>query len=202
MTKKTTLLIIFLFLVTCGLLYLAITMTPSSKKIVITPPTPTLTPLPENAQTTLSLVSIPATPSSKLGKYTVGVVVDTKNDVTAVQMELQYDPRKIFNLSLTPGDFFIKPTILLQHIDLANGRISYALAGQPGILGKSDKANVAVLSFTLAPGTVSKETTTINFLPKSAVTAEGIAESVLKTTNDITLYLPSTISATLSPAGR
>lgn len=188
MTNRTTILIAILFVITCGLLYLAITTTPAPKKAA---PTPTPTPISVNAKTSLSLVTASASESSKTTGYTVAVVVDSTNKVNAVQIELSYDPKVLTNVTVSPGIFFQQPNTLLKTIDTTNGRISYALAEQLDLPGKSGKRTVALISFNLAPTAKPGETTAMKLLPKSAVTADKILESVLKDTHDITLPLPT-----------
>lgn len=197
MTSKTTILIAVLFLITCGLLYLAITTTPGTKKVA---PSPTPTPMSVNAKTSLSLTTASASESSpsasgsgqaKIAGYTVAVVVDSTNKVNGAQIELSYDPKALTNITLTPGTFFKQPNTLLKNIDAANGRISYALAEQVDLPGKSGHGTVALISFDLTPAAKAGETTKITILPKSAVSADKILESVLKETHDITIPLPT-----------
>ncbi len=195
MTNKTTLLIGFLFLVTCGLLYLAISTSPITKKVA---PTPTPTPISVNAKTSLSLTTASASESSRTAGYTVAVVVDSTNKVNAVQIELSYDPQKINNITVTPGTFFQQPNTLLKTIDTSNGRLSYALTEQIDLPGHSGHGTVALISFNLVPS-VKPTATSLKLLPKSAVTADKILESVLRNTTDITIPLP-VISPTVSTA--
>lgn len=208
MTNKTTILIGILFFITCGLLYVAITTTPVAKK---TAPSPTPTPISVNAKSTLSLVaasSPDSSPSAHSGQsttsYTVAAVVDSTNKVNAVQIEISYDPAKITNVTLKPGTFFTQPSVLLNAVDTNTGRISYALAEQLDLPGKSGKGTVALISFTLTPAARKGETTTMKLLPKSAVTADKILESVLRQTNDITIPLPVSTGTALqsSPSAK
>ncbi|HEX7042056.1 MAG TPA: cohesin domain-containing protein [Patescibacteria group bacterium] len=189
MPNKTTILIIILFLITCGLLYLAITNTPVQKKETATNPTPT--PISVNAKTTLTLTTASATESSRTADYTVAVVVDTTNKVNGVQLELSYDSQKITNVTLHPGTFFKEPNVLLNSVDANNGRISYALAEQVDLTGKTGKGTIATISFNLSHATKPNDTAKISFLPKTAVSADKILESVLESTQDITIPLPT-----------
>ncbi len=186
MTNRTTILIAILFLITCGLLYIAIVTTSPSKKVTVAP---TPTPMSVNAKSNLSLVTASASESSKIASRTVAVTIDTTNNVNAVQIELTYDPQKVTNVTLSPGKYFQQPNVLLKNIDTNNGRISYALAEQLDLPGKSGKGTVALISFDLTPS-AKPATTTIKFLPKTAVTADKILETVLRSTKDITLPLP------------
>src|SRR5579872_6967586 len=151
MSKKTLLLIIFLFLVTCGLLYVALVTTPYQQKPqVVSGPTPT--PISVNAHTILSIAPAAASESSKLTQYTLAVNINTgDNLVNSVQLELAYDPTALTNVTLTPGDFFTQPTALVNNIDTADGRISYALTEQIDLPGKKGTGTVALLSFDKQP---------------------------------------------------
>ena len=193
MSKKTLLLIIFLFLVTCGLLYLALVTNPNPQpKPTVVGPTPT--PISVNAHTLLSIAPASATESSKLTQYTLAVHIDTgSNLVNSVQLEIAYDPTALSNVTLAPGSFFQQPSALVNNVDSANGRISYALVEQMSLPGKSGNGTVALLSFDKQPS-YTGTTTTLTFLPKTAVAADRILESVLRKTSGYTLTFtkPST----------
>ena len=90
MSKKTLLLILFLFAVTCGLLYLALVTPPYQQKQHVNGPTPT--PLSVNAHTMLSLGPASASQSSQLAQYTLAVTMDTgSNPVNSVQIMRKYE---------------------------------------------------------------------------------------------------------------
>ncbi len=201
MTKKTTLLIVFLFLVTCGLLYLALVTKPY--KPTSTSPTPT--PISVNAHTTLTLGPATASQSSllaqsgqaKLAQYTLAVAVDAGGDlVNSVQLELAYDPQALTNVTVTPGSFFPQPNTLVNNVNTTDGRISYALAQQIDTPGRNGVGTVAFISFNVAP-TYTNSTTTFTFLPKTAVAADKILESVLKSTTGYTLTITPALSPTM-----
>lgn len=188
MSKKTLVLIIFLFLVTCGLLYLAV-VTPPYQQPALVGPTPT--PISVNAHTTLSLGPASASESSKLAQYNIAVTMNTNsNKVNAVQLELAYDPQALTNVTVTPGDFFTQPNTLLNNIDTVDGRISYATTEQVSLPSKMGIGTVAIISFDIAKDFTGK-TTTISFLPKSAVAAERIMESVLRQMTNYTINIPT-----------
>lgn len=174
MSKRTLFLIFALFIIALALLMMALYQ-PSAVK---TDQTTTMTKEPA-AQTILSFgnPSI-ATSSSEILNYSLPINISTgKNKVTAVQLELQYDPRILTNVTVVSGPFFTNPEILLNQIDFKAGRISYAFGvglEEEGIIGQG---TVATLNFSINE---SAEETAILFLPKTLVTAEGISESVLK----------------------
>lgn len=178
MSTRTLILIMVLILVTSGLVWLAAS-TPYYPK-----PQPKLipTPTPNLAQTVLRFdnLSMSTNSASQKPTYSLPIIIDTKkNMATAVQLELQYDPKILANVAIEPGKFFANPVTLLNNIDVATGRISYAIGINPQETGKKGEGTVAVLTFQ----TKSQEptATTISFLSKTLVTAEGIAQSVLKT---------------------
>lgn len=113
--------------------------------------------------------------------YSMPVNISTgKNKVTAVQLELQYDPKILTNMAITSGPFFTKSDVLLNKIDTENGRISYAI-----IIGLTDEGVVGdgvVVNLTFSTSALVPAKTKITFLSKTKVTAEGISESVLKQT--------------------
>lgn len=189
MSKRTLFLIFALFIITVVLL--AITLyKPSSQPspIIIAPKEPV-------EQTVLSfgnLSSVISTSSSAL-KYSLPIDIATGNNkVTAVQLEMQYDPEILTNVSITPGVFFANPNALLNQIDIKTGRITYAFGiglTEQGVLGIG---TVATLNFSVIAG--APQQTSILFLPKTLVTAEGISGSVKKQANNIQITVGETIS--------
>ncbi|MBF8249517.1 MAG: Cohesin protein [Candidatus Levybacteria bacterium] len=179
MSKRTLFLIFALFLITLALLLVALyqPQTPKTAQIV----TPTKEPV---AQTILSFgIPVIATSSSAVTlDYFLPINISTgKNNVTAVQLELQYDPLILTDVAVAPGPFFPTPEVLLNQIDTKTGRISYAigvgLTGS-GVVGKGIVAN---LTFSVKAAS-APEKTAILFLPKTLVTAEEVSESVRKPT--------------------
>lgn len=179
MSKRTLFLIFALFLITFVLVMLAIYQ-PQAPKITQTA-VPTKEPV---EQTTLSFgIPVIATSSSAVTlNYSLPVNIETgKNKVTAVQLELQYDPRILTNVAVVPGPFFANSDVLLNQIDTETGRISYAFGIGLTDSGVTGKGIVANLTFSVR-ATTTPEKTAIIFLPKTLVTAEGVVESVLNPT--------------------
>lgn len=177
MSKRTLFLIFSLFIITFVLLALAL-YTPSNPK-----PAQTVTiPKEPIAQTILSFGELVATSSSlSTLSYSIPVNIETgENKVTAVQLELQFDPTVLTNVIVIPGSFFKNPTEFLNQIDTKTGRISYAFGiglQDQGVMGKGI---VATLSFEVKSPTLQK--TSILFLPKTLVTSEKVTQTALKTT--------------------
>jgi hypothetical protein len=188
-SKKTTLLIIGLAVLTIFFLVLAINPNlffPS--KTLVMSPTPTPTPY---AQTSLVLSPIVATGSASSTISSISINIDTSiNKVTAVQLELGFDPQVVKNLAVKAGSFFTSPVELIKDVNNTTGRVSYALGISPTDKPISGKGQVAILTFNLvAPltGVTNNPTTTISVLPKSLVTAQGVTQSVLMNSYQLTI---------------
>lgn len=117
--------------------------------------------------------------SSASGVYELDVNIDSDdNEVTGVQLELSYDPKVLGKVDIKPGSFLLSPVVILKKIDTTSGRITYMLGNQLGEPGVKGKGTIAVISFSK---TGDKETS-IDFLPQTLVTAQGLDQSVLKET--------------------
>ncbi len=140
--------------------------------------------------TTLSLLPNPLTISSS--SASVDVSIDTKtNKVTAVQLEISYDPKQLTNVNIAApksGGFFDNPIVLLKKIDEKKGLISFALAISPSQAAKQGTGNVATITFTSLITPVGQ--TEIKVLPETLVTAEGVSSSVLKSSTGTTITSP------------
>lgn len=178
MSKRTLFLIFALFIITFVLLLMALYQ-PSAPKTTQT----ATVPKEPVAQTILSFGSpLAATSSSSTTlNYSLPINITTgKNQVTAVQFELQYDPQILTNVVVVPGSFFANPQVLLNQIDAKTGRITYAFGIGPTGQGVVGQNIAATLNFSVKAATTKQ--TAILFLPKTLVTAEGISTSVLKQT--------------------
>ena len=196
MSKRTLLLIFALFVITSVLLAVAL-YKPMPQPLV----PQTITPVQKqpDAQTTLSFSEPSFTISSTSARtYSVPINISTgENKVTAVQLELQYDPKLLTNVEVVPGPFFTNPIPLLEQIDQTTGRISYAFGVNPAAEGVSGIGVVATITFR-ALSTAPLQTGII-FLPKTLVTAERISQSVLKESIDARINLGVTAETIASP---
>ncbi len=195
MSKKTIALIIILLLITVGLLYLA--LAPKTQNVSLAPPAPTTVPSPTPvAQTVLSFSPNSLIVASQSGS--LDLTIDTgENSVTAVQVELAFDPGALSDIAITDGTFFKQASSLLKNIDAKNGKISYILAIPPEGLPQKGKGSVATISFTTK--LVSGRKTEVTFLPKTLVTANNVAVSVLRSTSNASIfYLKQNQNATSS----
>jgi len=167
------------------------TKTPTKPPITSEKQTPTadISPL---AQSALSLLPNPLTLDAS-GNGTIDVNIETGgNEVTAVQLELQFDTKAINNVAIKPGPFFTSAVELMKRIDKENGRITYMIGISPAQSPISGGGTVAQITFskvrnTTLPSTEINFSTTEN--SKSIVTATGIEESVLKSTTDTVIEL-------------
>lgn len=183
MSKRTLLLIFVLAALAALFLNLAL-----KKPSQVPAPTPTQIPTPTPvAQSELnfgSLSSYTAAPidgSSGGLMHSLPILLKTgTNKVTAVQMELSFDPKVLKIVAVTAEAFFPNPVVLLNKLDQKNGRISYALGISPQDSGRKGQGTIATLTFESLVQTPTQ--TAVQFLPKSLVTAEGVTESVLKST--------------------
>lgn len=193
MSQKTVGLIIALILVTGILVYTAVA---PKQPAPATPSTTTPTTPAVLAQTTLALSPSLLSLSSNSGS--LNVVIDSgSNKITAVQLELSYDPKMLSAVDITPGAFFDKPVTLIKTIDDKNGKISYALGIAPTGLAKSGQGAVATITFSSAQQT--GQATQITFSPKTLVTAEGANSSVLKATSGAAVVFTQSQSNTILP---
>lgn len=180
MSKRTLFLIFALFIIIFVLLAVTV-YNPDSKPKQNNPLQEILKISP--AKTILSFGQLTATSSSATTvNYSIPINIQSgSNKITAVQLEMQYDPKALTNVAVTPSAFFKNPQILLSQIDEKTGRITYAFG-----IGLEDEAlsgqgEIAALNFEVEKG----QTIELNiiFLPKTLVTAEGVSESVLKQAN-------------------
>lgn len=192
MSKRTLGLILLLFLVTAGLLYLALQPTQQQKTQTAQEPTPT-----PSASTTFSFSPNPLIISSPSGS--VDIMVDTNsNKLTASQFEIQYDPTLITTVDITPGTFFANPVVLYKNIDVKNGKISFAFGIQPTGDEKQGEGTLATITFKSLMNTTGQDTT-FTFLPKTQASQQGILTSVLKNAEDVTITYIQAPPATNKP---
>ncbi len=182
---RTIALIIGLFFVTAFLLYIALAPGKNSAPKKVAQP---ITPKPTKVMghTLLSLSPRNAVISSYSGS--LDVLIDSHGDkVTGVQLDISYDPKIVTNVAILPGDFFAKPQVLLKNIDPALGKIFYILVLPPQEKAATGSGKVATISFS------ANGTSTVSFGPKTKVTAEGAATSVLLQTQDATVTTSQTL---------
>ena len=183
MSIKIFLIIIILVALTGGIFWIAASK-PNPKKPSTNQPkktqltttiAPAITAVP--LETVLMFDNLSSDASSKT--YSLPIIIKAgANIVTAVQLELSFDPKLLTNIAVLPGSFFKNPAILLNNIDAVNGKIYYAIGINPQGQGTKGENTLATLAFKTRSQV--PQTTTISFLPETLVTAEGQDQSVLK----------------------
>lgn len=145
-----------------------------------------------NAQSALSLLPNPMElDATNIGAVDVNIETGG-NEVTAVQIELKYDPSAITNIAIKPSKFFTSPVELMKLIDTKNGRITYMIGISPAQNPVSGSGSVAQITFSKVRNTKLTSTEfkfTKTERSESIVTATGIEESVLRETVDTAIIL-------------
>lgn len=186
--NKTPILVLGLLLITGILVYLAL----SPQRSKNGNPASNLPPQAQ-AQTKLNFSSAPiltTETSSGSAIYEVDVnIASGQNAVTGVQLEVNYDPKTLNVLSVTPGSFFTQPVEIQNKIDGANGHLSYVSATPLGEAGVSGQGVVAKIKF-VKPATSGP--ITFSFNDQTVVTTEATSQNVLKESVDSTYTLENT----------
>lgn len=182
--KRTFLLLIGVIVIVFAL---AISMPGKSEAPTLPnqPPSSTAAPV---GKTVLSLSPNPVIIERIGASQILNVNIQTNEEkITAVQLELSFDPKMITNVNIVPGTFFTNPNVLLKEIDSTNGRISYAIGIAPTGQTSTGTGIVANISFTPVG---KNQSTQMTFLQKTLTTAEGVSQSTLKSATGATIVLP------------
>lgn len=127
-----------------------------------------------------------------LSNQQVTIMIDSKkNAITAVQLELKYDPSILSNVKVESvsgdGAFFGTQSdhlVLFNKQDVKLGRISYAVGISPSSLSRAGIGKLVVLSYSKKPNSPS---VTITFLPKTRATQANFSGTVLAEAKDIVI---------------
>lgn len=182
MSNRTLLLIGLLLIIATSLVLVALN-SPYSPTVAPSPiaPPPVTLPVEESVLRFDDPVIATESAASNTANvtYSLPLIINTgRNAVTAVQVELAFDPKVLAKVSVNPGSFFNNPIVLLNEVDESTGKISYALGISPQDNGIRGEGVVAMISFQTK--VASPTATSVTFLPKTMVTAEGVSQSVLK----------------------
>ena len=199
---RTILLIVVLFLVVVVLLFVTLRSTQKSSS-----PTSSSTPMTTKPvvkkEAIIYMVPNPLYIPSNVadGKTFVLTYININtgaNKVSGVQLEMQYDPKVISNVKLSPGTFFKNPNIIINTVDQQTGKITYAIGPQLGAnsTAQSGIGPIAALQFTVTAAV--GQSTSFDILPTSEVASSGIPVSVLKDATGARIVI-SAPSATTSP---
>ena len=195
MPKKTLILIIGLVVVTIILFVIAVQTGKQKTTQNMEGQTQTnTTPTPDVAHTVLSMSPNPAqVAAGKVG--TVDVMIDpSDNQVTAVQLEVLYDPSMVSNVKIIPGALFPNAAVLLNKNNVKTGRYTFAYGIQPNQNPITMQGVAATITFT-ARGAMGQQSEII-LQPTSLVTSRGIATSVLKEGSGTTVVISSGATGT------
>lgn len=187
MSKRTLTLIVALALVTFILVYIAVAPKQTSQtpyKAMGPKPTPVAA-----SRLYMYPTTVTASPAG-----TVDVMLNsTYNKVTAVQLEITYDPKSLTSVDIVPtatsSSLIANPVVLIKNIDTVKGTISFAVAVPPSGKAMNGLGSIATISFRTVPGATG--TTSLSFTPKTLVTAQGVSSSVLKESIGATIMLSS-----------
>ncbi len=189
MPKKTLALISGLVLVTVILFVIALRsnqQTPGSK---VQPSGQAAQPSPTES-VAHSVLALAPNPVSVLpgGAGKVEVELNpSDNPVTAVQLELSYDPKAVRNIVITPGPLFTGGAVIINKNDPEKGTFTYAVGITPSQTPVTGLGVVATITFTAG----SAGTSQLTLLPTSLVTARGVASSVLKSSTGTEIVIGS-----------
>ncbi|MEK7605674.1 MAG: cohesin domain-containing protein [Patescibacteria group bacterium] len=142
-----------------------------------------------SGHTTLSLS--PTVLNDTQSPATLDVLIDSGGDpITAVQLDIAYDPATITDLSIQSGDFLGESQILpLNSQNENSGKATFVITPKNIQEAKSGKGVLAKLIFY--PKKAGNQlSTTISILDTSLVSARGISTSVLKKVGSATITLP------------
>jgi len=192
MPKKTLALISGLVLVTVILFVIALrsnqqsTLTPVKPSGEATQASPTVS----VAHSVLALSPNPVNVAQG-GVGKVDVEINTSdNSVTAVQLELSYDPKAVRNVQIVPGALFKSGVVIINKNDPVTGRFTYAVGITPSQTPVKGTGVVATISFTAG----TAQTSQLTLLPTSLVTARGVATSVLKSSTGTQIIVGAGVS--------
>ena len=182
MPRKTLALISGLVLVTVVLFIIALRAGQQQQAPSVPQTTPMAQqPSPANpAHTVLALAPNPLTVApGQQGKVDVTIDTEDNEDISAIQLELGYDPTIVSNVTVTHGTLFPSTVVIFNNNDPKSGRYTYAFGMTPNSQTVKGKGVVATVTFTTSAAANGKSTQ-IGLLPTTLVTARGIANSVLK----------------------
>lgn len=202
MSGKTITLIVGLCVLTIALVVLAVKMNkqagaPSSQDQASAP---TPTPI---AHTALSFSpqTVSVNPTSG-ATQSLEVMINTNGDpVSGIQLELSFDPKVVSLKTITPGTFLPNALVLLPaKIDNTNGTATLIFAKTPSQQPKTGSGLAATVTYTIKPGTTATQTQ-IKILPKSEISATGMKDSVLKSSDTATITLNASVkgASTVKP---
>ncbi len=142
--------------------------------------TPTSQYLPQTVpQTTLWLQPNPATVTND-GSVDLDMYINAQeNKVTAVQLEISYDPTALQYVSIKGTDLLAGRPELIKRIDEKNGRITFAAGVAPQDKNFSIQGADEIGKLVFRKLRTNETQTEVKLLPVSLVTARGVEQSVM-----------------------
>ena len=204
MPRKTLILILILAGVTGILIFLALKSQTGRQPVSTQNPAPTLPTVAKTARVLFNPQNVDLTTSAATPTSSVDILVDSGGaDISGVQLELQYDPKALTSVKITPtidstSFFGSSANVLFNDVKNDTGRISYAIAISAGQAGKTGVGKIATLTFSKAFG--APVSTQVTFLDKTLVTILGANESALKETVPLNITLSSSQVPFVPPA--
>lgn len=187
MRKATYLLIItILILITAILIFSAVTT--RKENVQNTNPTPSVEPY---ALLSFEPESIIINSSSDSANQSVDIILDTAGkSIFGAQIELQYDPEFISNISIskpTTSFFGDDSSELINIVSEEEGRITYAVGINPNSAEKRGKGIIAKLTFSV--NSSQNGATDITILPISSANNLKDDVSVLKNQSSLPIII-------------
>lgn len=173
---KKLLIVIFVVLIILSIIILFVFTRESKNNQASITPTPTIN---KNATSTLKLSPNPALVSTGSGTIQV-VLTPNNNKVTAVQLEILFNPQVVNITEVNKGTLAQNPIVLLNNIDSQKGLITYALGIAPNQSPITQSGTIAEISFTLID---QDKQAVLSFAPTTQITAVGENGSVLKSSS-------------------
>jgi len=195
--KKTTILIIILFVFTVGLIYIAVQTEKNSPPVI---PSEEITEqeaqdiIPTiNPQSVLSFEPVTLDTTQNIqSTYSATIVLDTNGqEISGAQIELSYDPAILRNVSIFPAENNIlgtNPSVILNKVDQELGRISLEIL-IAGLDSEeiSGNGNIATLNFSL--NSITAQSTEISFINKTTIRSIKSTNSLLQSASPLTILL-------------
>lgn len=195
--KKTTILIIILFVFTAGLIYIAVQTEKNSPPVI---PSEDITD--QEAQDIVPTISpksvllfdpaILDTSARLQSTYSATVILDTNGqEVSGAQIELSYDPVILRNVSIFPAENNIlgaNPSVILNKVDPELGRISLEIV-VAGLDSEeiSGNGNIATLTFSINNSLA--QSTEISVVNKTTIRSIKSTNSLLQSASPLTILL-------------
>ena len=106
----------------------------------------------------------------------IHVVVDSKEELDYLQLEIAYNPEAIIVIDIVPGNYFKKAEEVYEQINPVNGRISYALRCTEEDQCNQKDQSVAIL--TIQQTSYLNGKTMLKLMPKTLARIDNVSSPV------------------------